>query len=142
MAPPRRPSVSSTTSPGEALTWLAALVFMLSSFMGWYSAHASGLTVSVIGWHTGTIGKLVFFVGLALIAFLFLRATGVEPPPSVRVGVVIAGVGAVATILVLIRLIDIPDRFVGSGRGIGIWISLVAALLIVVAGFLKENEEL
>jgi hypothetical protein len=141
VAPPRRPSVSTITSPGEALTWLAALVFTLSSFMGWYSAEGAGVTVSVIAWHTGTIGKLVFFVGLALIAFLFLRATGVEPPPAVRVGVVIMGVGVLATILVLVRLIDIPDRFVGSGRGIGIWISLVAALLIVVAGFLKAGEE-
>jgi hypothetical protein len=117
-------------------------VLALSSFMGWYSAHAAGVTVSVIGWHTGTIGKLVFFVGLALIAFQFLRATGVEPPPAVRTGLVIVGVGVLASILVLIRLIDIPDRFVGSGRGIGIWISLIAALAVVVAGLLKTNEDL
>lgn len=142
MAPPRRPSVSTITSPGEALTWVAALVYMLSSFMGWYSASEGGVTVSVIGWHTGTIGKLVFFLGLALIAFLFLRATGVEPPPTVRIGAVIMGVGVVATILVLIRLIDVSDRFVGFGRAIGIWISLVAALLVVVAGLLKTSEEL
>lgn len=142
MAPARRTPAATVASPGEALAWVAALVLALSSFMGWYSASGPAYTLSVIGWHTGTIGKLVFFVGLALIAFLFVRATGVELPPAVRPGVVIMAVGALGTILVLIRLIDIPDRFVGSGRGIGIWISLVSALLIVVAGFLKASEEL
>lgn len=129
-------------SPGDALAWVSALVLALSSFMGWYSASGPGYTISVIGWHTGTIGKLVFFVGLALIAFLFLGATGVELPPAVRAGVVVMIVGALGSILVLVRLIDIPDRFVGTGRGIGVWIGLVAALLIVVAGFLKASEDL
>ena len=43
----------------------------------------------------------------------------------------------------LIRVIDIPDRFLpADGRGIGIWISLVAALAVIVAGLLQAAEEL
>ena len=141
MTPPRRPTVSTVSSPGEALAWVAALVFTLSSFMAWYTADQPYITVSVIGWHTGTIGKLTFFVGVLVIGFLFLRATGVELPPGVPAGMLIAGVGTAGTILVMIRVIDVPDRLVGFGRAIGIWIALASALALVVAGLLRAGEE-
>ena len=81
-------------SPGEGLAWLGGLVLALSSFMSWYTFDADvGFTVSITGWHTGLLGKLVFFVGLAVLAFLGLRASGVELPPSVPGGMVIAGFG-------------------------------------------------
>src|SRR5881397_2188 len=60
-------------SAGDRITWISALVLMLSAFMGWYSGSGVGVTLSVIGWHTGTLGKLVFFVGLAIIAVVVLR---------------------------------------------------------------------
>ena len=44
--------------------------------------------------------------------------------------------------LVIVRVIDVPEPFTGTGRGIGIWISLAAAGLLVLAGFLKASEEL
>jgi hypothetical protein len=129
---------------GERIAWVAALVLMLSSFMSWYAGKSiEGPTVDVIGWHTGTIGKLVFFIGLALIALAILREAGVALPPSVPESLVTIGLGALATILVLIRLISIPDTFAGtSGRGIGIWISLLSALAVIVAGLLRAGEEL
>ncbi len=142
MASPRKPAVPTLANPKEALAWVAALVFALSSFMGWYSAKGELATFSVIGWHTGTLGKLVFFIGLAVILLLVLAATGLELPPSVPPGVIVAGLGALGTIFLAVRLIDIPDRFAGASRGIGIWISLAAGLLLIVAGFLKASEEL
>ena len=46
-------------------------------------------------------------------------------------------------LFVLIRLIQVPDQFVGwSGRGIGIFISLIASLLVIAAGLLRAGEEL
>ncbi len=51
--------------------------------------------------------------------------------------------GALATILVLIRLISIPDTFAGtSGRAIGIWIALLSSLAVIVAGLLRAGNEL
>ena len=88
--------------------------------MGWYSVSVDlrgGL--SVLGWNTGTIGKLVFVIGLAVLLLLGLRAFGVELPPSIPDGMVVAGLGLASTILVLIRLIDIPEVRDGGGRGIG-----------------------
>ena len=128
-------------SPGEGLAWLGGLVLALSSFMSWYTVPNEGFTASVTGWHTGALGKLVFFLGLAVLALLILRVTGLGLPPNVPVGMVVAGLGALATVFVLVRLISIPDDFVGAGRSIGIWISLLAALLVIVAGLLKSADE-
>jgi len=130
-------------SPGEGLAWVGGLVLALSSFMSWYSFDPGvGFTVSITGWHTGLLGKLVFFIGLAVLGFLALRASGVELPPSVPGGMVIAGLGFIATIFVIVRVISIPDDFSPSGRSVGIWISLLAALLVIAAGLLRSAEEL
>jgi hypothetical protein len=56
---------------------------------------------------------------------------------------VLLGLGSLATIFVLIRLVSIPDTyFATAGRGIGIFISLVAAVALIVAGLLRAAEEL
>jgi hypothetical protein len=129
---------------GGRIAWIAGLILMLSSFMSWYSGKSiEGPTLAVIGWHTGTIGKLVFFVGLAIVALAILREAGFELPPSVPESLVTIALGALGTILVLIRLISIPDTFAGtSGRGIGLWIGLVSALAVIVAGLLRAGEDL
>jgi hypothetical protein len=133
---------------GEALAWLGGLVLALSSFMGWYSVSIGSPTagetssLSLLGWHSGTWGKLVFFVGLAVLVLLTLRATGYELPPQVPMGMVISGLGAFGTLAVLVRLIDLPDDYSPVGRSIGIWISLMAALLLIAAGLLRSADEL
>ena len=128
---------------GERLTPLAGLVLMLSALMGWYVGSGDGLTISVIGWHTGVLGKLVFFIGLAVLALVALRQAGIELPAAVPESLVVIGLGALATVLVLIRVVKIPEQFLpADGRGIGIWISLVAALAVIVAGLLEAAEEL
>jgi hypothetical protein len=129
---------------GERLTWLSGLILSLSTFMDWYSgSDAVGPTIGVIGWHTGTLGKLVFFIGLAVVAIVVLREFGIELPAAVPESLVVIALGSLATIFVLIRLISIPDEFLpASGRGIGIWISLFASLGVIAGGLLRASEEL
>jgi hypothetical protein len=128
---------------GERLTWVAGLMLAISAFTGWYAGSGDGLNLSVIGWHTGTLGKLVFFVGLAVLLLVALREAGVDLPATVPESLIVIGLGSLATIFVLIRLISIPEEFLpADGRGIGIWISLVAALAVIVAGLLQASEEL
>jgi hypothetical protein len=130
---------------GELLTLISGLVLTISAFTDWYAGSESGgaFTLSVIGWHTGALGKLVFFVGLAVLALWALREAGIELPATVPESLVVIALGSLGTIFVLIRLISIPDRFLpASGRGIGIWISLLAALAVIVAGLIRASEEL
>jgi hypothetical protein len=55
----------------------------------------------------------------------------------------VIGLGALSTIFVLIRLISVPDEFFGwRGRGVGIFIALVASLLVTAAGLLRAGNEL
>jgi hypothetical protein len=127
---------------GENLTLVAGLVLALSSFTGWYTGPSQGVTVSVTGWNTGALGKLVFFVGLAVLLVVVLRELGVELPAAAPESLVTIALGALGTILVLIRLISIPDDFFFAGRGIGIWISLIAAIAVIIGGLLQVSEEL
>src|SRR5215218_9802715 len=120
---------------GERLARLAGLVLALSAFMSWYSGSDDGPTIAVIGWHVGVLGKLVFFIGLAVLALWGLREAGWELPANVPESVILLALGSLATTFVLIRLLSVPDEFFPyTGRGIGIWISLAAALGVIVAG--------
>ena len=128
---------------GERITWVAGLVLALSSFMDWYAGSGVGVKLAVIGWHVGVLGKLVFFIGLAVLAIVALRESGFELPPSVPESLVVLALGALGAVFVLIRVISIPDSVLpADGRGIGIWISLLAALGVIAGGLLRAAEEL
>jgi hypothetical protein len=145
MTPQPRPSrtFQDLTGLGQTLTWVSGLILAISAFTGWYVGSGPGPTTSVIGWHTGALGKLVFVIGLAVLALVILREAGIELPATVPESLVIIALGALSTIFVLIRLISIPDEFFGwRGRGIGILISLIASLLVIAAGLLRAGEEL
>jgi hypothetical protein len=145
VAPKPRPSRSfeQVWGWGHQLTWVSGLVLAISAFTGWYVGSGEGPTTSVIGWHTGTLGKLVFFIGLAVLALVVLRESGIELPATVPESLVVIALGALSTIFVLIRLIAVPDEFFGwRGRGIGIFISLIASLAVIAAGLLRAGEEL
>jgi len=127
----------------DNLALIAGLVLAISAFTGWYTGPSAGVTVSVTGWHTGTLGKLVFFVGLAVLAIVTLRELGYELPPAIPESLVVLVLGALATIFVLIRVISIPESVLpADARGIGIWISLVASLGVIAGGLLRAAEEL
>ena len=145
VAPQPRPgrSFEQILGWGHQLTWVSGLVLALSAFTGWYVGSGQGPTTSVIGWHTGALGKLVFFIGLAVLALVILRESGIDLPATVPESLVVIALGALSTIFVLIRLINVPDEFFGwRGRGIGIFISLLASLAVIAAGLLRAGEEL
>jgi hypothetical protein len=129
---------------GERLALVSGLVLAVSAFTDWYSGTGSdGLTVSVTGWHTGALGKLVFWIGLIALVLVALRELlDIELPAAVPESLVLVALGALATIFVLIRLISIPDFFFPYGRGIGLWISLLSALALIASGLLRAAEEL
>jgi len=125
-------------------TWVAGLVLALSSFTSWYSGTSvEGPTLSVTGWNSGTLGKLVFLIGVAVVCLSIVHAVGVEFPRSAPESLIVIALGALAMVFVLIRLISIPAELVGtSSRSIGIWISVLAAVAVTATGLLQANEEL
>ena len=124
------------------MIFLFGLLLAVSAFTGWYTGEGEGTTVSVLGWHTGTVGKVVFLLGLLAVLLVVLREVGVQLPASVPESLVAIAIGSAATVIVLVRLISIPDTFFFAGRGIGIWISLVCSIGIIAAGLLEASEDL
>lgn len=127
---------------GDGLGIVAGLVLAISSFTGWYSGEGEGVTISVLGWNTGILGKLVLFVGLAVVVVLVLRELGIEAPAALPQSLLTVALGALGTIFVLIRVISVPDDFFFAGRGVGIWIALAAAIGVIIAGLFQASEEL
>jgi hypothetical protein len=127
---------------GDGLGVVAGIVLAVSAFTGWYTGEGEGVTISVLGWNTGVLGKLVLFVGLAVVVVLLLRELGIEPPAALPQSLVTIALGALATIFVLVRVISVPDDFFFAHRGVGLWISLAAAIGVIVAGLLQASEEL
>lgn len=126
------------------LAWVSGLVLTISAFTDWYvGTLPNGLTFSVTGWHSGTVGKLVFFVGLATLILEGLRAAGILLPAAVPDRLILIALGAFAVIFVLVRLISVPDTyFVSTSRGIGLYIALLGALGLLGAGMLRTAEDL
>lgn len=135
---------ATTAGLGERLGLLAGVVLAVSAFTGWYTGEGEGqgVTISVLGWDTGTIGKLVLAIGLAVVLVLVLRELGIRPPAAMPESLITIVLGSLATILVLVRIISIPDDFFFASRGVGIWIALAAAIGVLVAGLLQASEEL
>ena len=127
---------------GDGLALVAGVVLAVSSFTGWYTGEGEGVTISVLGWNTGVLGKLILFVGLAVVLVIVLREVGVELPAALPESLLTIALGALATIFVLVRVISVPDDFFFANRGVGLWISLAAALGVIVAGLLQASEEL
>jgi hypothetical protein len=136
-----RPGVLSV---GAEVTWVSGLVLAVSSFTSWYSGESvEGPTLSVTGWNSGTLGKLVFLVGVAVVCLAALRRFGLEFPAALPEPLVVIALGALGVVFVLIRIVSVPDSVVATaGRSIGIWISLLAAVGVIVGGLLQAGEEL
>jgi hypothetical protein len=102
-----------------------------------------GPTLSVTGWNSGTLGKLVFLVGVAIVCLGALRRLGLTFPPVMPEPLIVVALGALAAVFVVIRIVSVPDSVVGTaGRSIGIWISLLSAAGVIVGGLLQAGEEL
>jgi 1,6-anhydro-N-acetylmuramate kinase len=106
---------------------------------GGFSASASGT-----GWETlSFIDILLFLVSLAAIAIVAAKATG-NLPTEAPAPVVLLGLGALAVLLVIYRLIDIPAGDVPDGvdlsRKLGIFIALIGAAGVAYGGW-RTNEE-
>jgi hypothetical protein len=144
-APPAysRPAAGGLWAAGFRITWVAGLVLMLSSFMGWYAGSGTGVKLAVTGWNSGVLGKLVFIVGLLVLAVVALHESGFELPPSIPESLVMLALGVLGTVFVIIRIVSIPDAVLpANSRGIGIWIALIAALCVILGSILRATEEL
>ena len=131
---------SSMPGLGGRLTLLFGLLLAVSALTGWYRGEGEGTTVSVIGWHTGTIGKVVLFLGLAAVLLVVLREVGVELARR-RSGEPGRDRARLDRDDPRARPAHLDSRHVLLREPrIGIWISLACAVGIIVAGLLAPKS--
>src|SRR3954451_22877297 len=130
----------------------SGLVLIISLFLEWYSVDIAGFRGSlptVTGWRAlGFIDILLFLIGLIAIALAVMKAANVMPPRlPISPGLIVLGLGGFATLLVLFRIISIPDEGAGNlpgvdvGRSFGVFLAFLAAAAVTVGGWLSWNEE-
>jgi hypothetical protein len=154
---PRSSSSSSTSFDFAAVprsAWISAggaFILLISVFFSWYtvSVHAGPLSISKSGsgWDTTDVAKLVALLALVALAVwavdLFADNVNLPWPPSIIAG----ACGVLATLLVLYRIVSKPGDLGGPlptgvsvGTAWGIYLSLIAAIVVVVGAYLHMNE--
>ncbi|HEY7429715.1 MAG TPA: hypothetical protein VH641_03165 [Streptosporangiaceae bacterium] len=126
-------------SQAERITGAASVVLLISLFLPWFSISGNVLgehiSVSVSGTTAHGYLWLVFFLCLAVVAFLVLRAGFQTLPFTVPGGpeMVLLAATAINLLLVLIAFFVNSDAFAaGVGWSFGAFIGLLAAIAACV----------
>jgi hypothetical protein len=137
---------------GDMVAGISGLVLIISLFLEWYNVSAKSAFGSIGGGVSGWgalsfIDILLFVIGAVAIAVAVLRAMGTMPRLPATPGQIVLGLGGLGVLLVLFRLISIPDHGVGSlpgvdvGRSFGVFLAFLAAIGVAVGGWLTWTEE-
>lgn len=140
----------SQLSQGAKIAGGAGILLLISLFLPWYSVEASfgGFSASENGsaWEVFSFIDLVLFItAAAAIAVAVLAAQNRSAALPVPPGQLLLGLGALATLLVIFRVINVPDGDIESdavdiGRKFGLFVGLIAAAGVAYAGTLLSKE--
>ena len=141
---------TSRISFGEMVAGASAVALFIFMFVPWYGVEASlgGFTGSgnLSAWDVFSfIDILLFLIILLAIALVVARATDNVPDLPQPPGLIVAGAGLFAVVLILFRLIIVPDggldtAGVDFSRKFGIFLGLIAAGGITFGGWTAMNE--
>jgi hypothetical protein len=144
---------------GEWLAAISGLALLASLFLPWYevsgiegayldrtigndvavSVYGTGATAS--GWESlSAIDVLLAFVAASGVLLAVVTATQPVPAVPIALSALISLVGGVGVVLVLIRVLDIPDW--AGGREWALWLGLAGTLGIVAGALLSMRDEI
>ena len=122
---------------GELVGAAGGLGLLVAEFLPWYSSEGANATAwqafSVIDLIMAAAGIVALSVGVVV-----LRRISVSYPAAGSS--VAAGLGAIALLLIVYRLIEPPGGGDEIDREVGIWLGLVAAAGITLGGWLGMQE--
>lgn len=144
---------TSRISFGEMVAGASGLALFVFMFFPWYGIKTKfeGLgdieAVNGNAWEFFSfIDILLFLVVVVAVGMAVARAAGAMPanlpaPP----GTIVAAAGALAVLLILFRLVSVPDPAITGdavdlSRKIGIFLGLIAAAGIAFGGYTAMNE--
>lgn len=142
----------SQLSPGAKAAGGAGILLLISMFLPWYevSASVAGFSASDSGsaWQVfGLIDLVLFVTGAAAVGVAIAsmqNKLGALPVPA---GQLLLGLGGFATLLVVFRILNVPDgdipdgvEGIDIGRKFGLFVGLIATAAVAYAGSLLSKE--
>jgi hypothetical protein len=145
---------TSKVSLGEMIAGISALALFIFMFLPWYGIDSvGGFDVGSVdangnAWEAFSFIDILLLVAIIIVGGLVLAsAADATPDLPESPGTIIALTGAVATVLVLFRLIFTPDFDAGGldldvdvGREIGVFLGLIAAAGMAYGGYRAREE--
>jgi hypothetical protein len=111
---------------------IGGLGLLVASFLPWYSVGEDNVTA----WQAFSVTDIVLaaaaVIGMSIAACVLLRISVSYPVAGSSVA---AGFGALAAVLIVIRMINQPGAG-GSSLEIGAWLGLASAIAITVGGYM------
>jgi hypothetical protein len=121
---------------GEWVVGIAGLVLLLALFLQWYGDEAGSRT----GWQSlGALDIVLALVALSALAIPIVTALHRVPAVPLAHQSLTSLVGWLAVVLVLIRVLNMPDW--AAGREWGLWVALGAAIGVAAGGMLAMRDE-
>lgn len=113
-------------------------VFLIAGFLPWLQISGFGFSVSANAFDfffTGTVPWLIF---VAIGVLTFLSAAKIfSLPETMPVPTIFLGAAALGTLLVIIRFFDTEG---GLDRGIGLFLALIAAIVVTAGAYMAFTE--
>jgi len=118
--------------PGELVGAIGGLGLLVALFLPWYSSGDDNITA----WNAFSVTDIVLaaaaVIGMSVAACVLLRISVSYPFAGSSVA---TGFGAVAAVLIVIRMIN-PPGYGAIGLEIGAWLGLVSAVAVCLGGYL------
>ena len=119
---------------GEWIVGACGVLMLVALFAPWYGNPSSS------AWEAFTILDVILaLVALAALSVPLVTATHRVPAVPLALESLTALFGSIGVVLVLIRVLNLPDDL--HGREWGLWLGLVAALGIVAGGLVAMRDE-
>jgi hypothetical protein len=136
----------------------AILLFIFMFLFKWYGVSSNvpsvagvnlGGNLSFDGWHSFTNSRWIWLITIIVaLGAVAVSSGALKFETPVKLSVVVAGLGALSTVLILYRIVHHPtaSESIGSfhasvGIKIGIWLGLIAAAITTYGGYLGMQEE-
>ena len=132
---------------GERIAGIAGVALLIIMFLNWWGApeiEVEGLGtvgggLSANAWEAADVLDLLWaLAAISGIALAVMAATATQANMPVAMSAITAGLGGLATLTILYRLIDPPFD---ADREYGVFLGLIAAAAITYGGWLAMQEE-
>jgi uncharacterized membrane protein len=121
-----------TVRPGEVIAGIGGLVLLVSLFTSWYVGGVSA-------WEALTVIDVILaLVALLGIALLVTQAIMRRPGWPVALSVLTSTLGFIAAVLVLLRIVDLPET---DGLAGGVWLALAGVIALTAGAWLAMGDE-